>query len=153
MVTVISRTFQIGATRLSVSLTPADTLTHLLLGHAGVRAGVVGLETNVQAVLVGVMTHRPHRGVTWSGHGLSPTLTADNRTESPGHRGAVPPGREAAVLVSLPGPDCLISAPAVSNIGDALVPASHIVFIVVAGVAAPGVRQLVPRVPGPRGRR
>ena len=45
-------TSQIGATHLMVFLTPADALTHLLPGHAGVGAGVAGPTTNVLAVLV-----------------------------------------------------------------------------------------------------
>ena len=46
------RTSQFGATHLMVSLTLADAPTHLLPGHTGVGAGVVGLDTNVLAVLV-----------------------------------------------------------------------------------------------------
>ena len=51
-ITIRRRTFQVGATHLIVSLTPAEAPTHLLPGHAGVGAGVVGLATNVLAVLV-----------------------------------------------------------------------------------------------------
>ena len=70
------RTSQVGATHLMVSLTLADTLTHLIPGHAGVMAGVVGLMTNVLAVLVGVITLRPHRSVTGRGlGGFSPIVT------------------------------------------------------------------------------
>ena len=46
------RTSQVGSTHLMISLTPAEALTHLLPGHAGVRAGVVGLASKVLAVLV-----------------------------------------------------------------------------------------------------
>ena len=46
------RTSQVGATHLMVSLTPADAPTHLIPGHAGVRAGVVGLAIKVLAVLI-----------------------------------------------------------------------------------------------------
>ena len=46
------RTSQIRATHLMVSLTPAEAPTHLLPGHAGVGAGIVGLASNVLAVLV-----------------------------------------------------------------------------------------------------
>ena len=57
------------------------------------------------------------------------------------------------MLVSLHGLDCFIPALTVITAADALVPASHIgALSVVAGVSAPGVRQLVPQVPGPRGR-
>ena len=49
---ILGRTSQIGATRLIVSLTPADALTHVLPGYAGVGAGVVCLATNDQTVLV-----------------------------------------------------------------------------------------------------
>ena len=51
-VTIPKRTSQVGATHLMVSLTPADAPTHLLPGHTGVGAGVVGLVTDVLAVLV-----------------------------------------------------------------------------------------------------
>ena len=46
------RTSQIRAAHLMFSLTLTEAPTHLLPGHAGVGAGVVGLATNVLAVLV-----------------------------------------------------------------------------------------------------
>ena len=65
-----------------VSLTPTDAPTHLLPGHAGVRAGVVRPLTNDQAVLGGIITTLSHRGVTGKGRGLGqlPTLTAVSST-------------------------------------------------------------------------
>ena len=70
----IQRTSEIGVAHLMVTLTMTDAPTHGLPGHAGVGAGVVGLVTNVQAVLVGIIT--THRDVTRRGHGQLPTLTA-----------------------------------------------------------------------------
>ena len=61
-----------------VSLTMTDAPTHGLPGHAGVGAGVVGLFTNDQAVLVGIIT--PHRDVTWRRLGQLPTLSAASIT-------------------------------------------------------------------------
>ena len=76
-VCVLRRTSQVGATHLMVSLTPADAPTHLLPGHARVGAGVVGLLTNVLAVLVGVITPWLYCGVTGRGHGHLPTFITD----------------------------------------------------------------------------
>ena len=118
--TIGRRTSQVGAAHLMVSLTPAETLTHLLPGHADVAAGVVGPETNVLAVLVGVKTPRPHRGVTGRGHGQLPTFTAASMTiRVPG---AGIPGLEAALLIIGGGTR---SAVTVVTQPDALIPAHY----------------------------
>ena len=54
VVTIIipRRTSEIWAAHLMVSLTMTDTPAHGLPVHAGVRAGVVGVLTNDQAVLI-----------------------------------------------------------------------------------------------------
>ena len=105
IVIILRRTSQVGATHLMVSLTPADAPTHLLPGHAGVGAGVVGLVTNVLAVLVGVITPWPHRGVTGRGLGQLPTFTAASPTITICAAAAGLPGLEAAVLISGVGPE------------------------------------------------
>ena len=73
-INILWRTSEIGAAHLMVSLTVTEAPTHGLPVHAGVGAGVVGLLTNVQAVLVGIIT--PLCDVTGRGHGELPTLTA-----------------------------------------------------------------------------
>ena len=137
--------------------TPANSAAHIPPGDAGVGASEVGLGTEHIAHLVRVVTRQGAGGVfTWTGHGLSPTFTADCTitSSSPGLPSAASPGREAAVLVSGQGLECLTSALTVSMYTvDALVPASYIAASVVAGVAASVVRQLVPRVSGPRSHR
>ena len=148
-----------------IALTPAHSAAHFLPRDAGLGASEVGMVTDLIAHLVRVVTRQGAGGVfAWTGHGLSPTFTADciiyciSVIVSPGIPGAAPPRREAAVLVSELGLERLTSALTVTLVGETLVPASHIVVIstavsVDAGVAAPGVRQLVPRVSGPRSRR
>ena len=97
------RTSQVWATHLMVSLTPADAPTHLLPGYAGIGAGVVGLLTNVQAVLVGIIT--PPSDVTGRGLGQLPTLSADSTTIRV--KGAALP---AAVIITIEGSDPVRSA-------------------------------------------
>ena len=130
-----------------IPLTPAHSAAHVLPGDAGVGASEVGLVTDKLAILVRVVTSRSGGGVyTWSGHRLSHTFTADSYIPiSRGLSGAVPPGWEAAVLVSVPGIECLISALTGSHPPDALVSTSYIVASVFTDVAALGVRQLGPR--------
>ena len=107
----------------------------------------VGLATEILAILVCVVTGQVAIGVLTSrGHGQRPTFIADCIAHI---TGAASPGREAAVLVSELGPECLISTLTVTIRTDALVPASRIVPIVIAGVGPLNVRQIVPRVPGP----
>ena len=131
------RTSQVGATHLMVSLTPADAPTHLLPRHAGVGAGVVGLATNVLAVLVGVITSRPHRGVTGRGHRHIPTATADSIS------GAAFTRVKAAVLISVERIKPFRSAGTVTQ--EALIPTLDLETsvsvhppIVVAGVRVGG---------------
>ena len=97
-----------------VSLTPADAPTHLLPGHAGVIAGVVGRVTNELAVLVGVITPRPRRGVTCRGLGHLPTFIAVSITIRV--RGAALPGLEAAVLIRVVGVEVVSVRSAVTAI-------------------------------------
>ena len=113
------RTYEIGAAHLMVTLTVTDAPTHGLPGHAGVGASVVGLLTNVLAVLVGIIALHSHRGVTGRGLGQLPTLTADSiliRVQ-----GAALP---AAVVIIKDGLDCVGSAVTfVPILVDALIPA------------------------------
>ena len=131
------RTYQVGATHLMVSLTPAEALTHLLPGHAGVGAGVVGLVTNVYAVLVGVITSRPRGGVTGRGLGHPLTFTADYITIQVS--GAGLPGIKAALLIFIivvvVGVAVVAAVTYVILPDNALIPAhSPILLSVVAGV-------------------
>ena len=123
-----------GATHLKVSLTPADALTHLLPGHAGVGAGVVRLLTKVHAVLIGVITSRPHRGVTGKGHRQLPTFITDMVC------GAGVTGLEAAVLIRVVGPDAVSARSAVTPVilPDACIPAHLVPPSVSAGVGVGG---------------
>ena len=131
------RTSEVGATHLMVSLTPADAPAHVTQGHAGVRAGVVDLLTNVLAVLVGVITFE-HRAVTGSCHGQSSSFTAGcTYTISPLSAGL--PGWKAAVLVSLHGLEAIRSALTVSPIVDIFVPAFYIATIVFGAVGCSAV--------------
>ena len=144
------RTSQVGATLLMVSLTPADAPTHLLPGHAGVGAGVVGPASNVLAVLVGVITLLPrYRGVTGKGQGQLPTLIAESISLP---SVAALPGLEAAVLISVVGLELNISVTVVGRelfsfksavtvgiLPDALIPThDHILISVAAGVGVGG---------------
>ena len=60
--------------------------------------GLLGLKSDLFHIL--------RRNYTGTGHELSPTSGADCiiKSISPGLPGAAPPGWEAAVLVSVPGP-------------------------------------------------
>ena len=85
-----------------VTLTPADTLAHVLPGDTGVGvgAGVVGVFTNILTVLIRIVTLQGSIGVvTVRGHGQIPTFTADTNITLP-HvlLGAAPPRWDAAVL-------------------------------------------------------
>ena len=89
-----------GAAHLSVSLTMTDSPAHGLPGHACVWAGVVGLVTNDQAVLIGVITMQSHCTVTRRGLGQLPTSAADSiltSSSSTSLQGAV---LRAAVLIT-----------------------------------------------------
>ena len=122
------RTSQVGATHLMVSLTPAEALTHLLPGHAGVGAGVVGLLTNVLAVLVWVITSRPHRGVTGRGDGQLLTFTAAYSTMIIWVSGAGLPRLEATVHIIDVGPEPVsVRSVTVTPVIplNALIPAHH----------------------------
>ena len=116
------RTSQVGATNLMVSLTPADAQTHLVPGHAGVGAGVVGLASNVLAMFVGVITPRPFRGFTGRGHGLPPTFNAYSILIV--HVAGLP-GLEAALLISGVWVEVVVVSSAVTGVtpSDALIPA------------------------------
>ena len=129
-----------GTTHLMVSLTITDAPTHGLPGHAGVGAGVVGLATNVQAVLVRIIT--PHRDVTERGLGQLPTFTADSLTIQA--QGAALP---AAVLI-IEGIDSVRSAVTVILLHVvALIPAlGSILLSVGAGVGVAGERAASPAV-------
>ena len=139
-ISIPRRTSQIRATHLMVSLTPAVTPTHLLPGHAGVGAGIVGLVTNVLAVLICVITSRPHRGVTGRGYGQLPTFIAASITTRVS--GAGLPRLEAAVLIIKVGPDVVSVRSAVTVVisPDALIPAHGPVPLVsvVTGVGVGG---------------
>ena len=130
---ILGRTSQIWAAHLMISLTMADAPTHVLPGHAGVGAGVVGLVPNVLAVLVGVITPRSRRGVAGRGHGQRPTFFADSITIRV--RVAALPWLEAAVPIIIVGLEPVSSAIAVdSPQADALIPAHLGTSSVVAGV-------------------
>ena len=103
-----------------VSLTQAEAPTHLLPGHAGVGAGVVGLWTNVLAVLVRIITSRHRRGVT--GRGLGHLLTFTAAWNTTRVSGAGIPGLEATVHIRGVGLDVARSA-VTPNPADALIPA------------------------------
>ena len=120
---ILRRTSQVGSTHLMVSLTPADAPTHLLPGHAGVGAGVVGLLTNVLAVFVGVITLRPHLGVTGRGLGQLLTFTAMSKTILVCDAGL--PRLKAAVLITGSHMEVVSvrSAVTAANQPDALIPA------------------------------
>ena len=139
-VSIPRRTSQVRAAHLLVPLTPAEALTHFLPGHAGVIAGVVGLVTNVLAVLIGVITLRLHRGVTSRGLGQLPTFTALSSTQCP-DPGTGLPGIDAAVLicVGLEGVSETVRS-AVTGVTrpDAQIPA-HGPLSVVTGVGVGGV--------------
>ena len=129
-----------GAAHLMVSLTMTDAPTHGLPGHAGVGAGVVGLVTNVQAVLVGIITL--HCGVTVRGYGQLPTFSAVSPKITV--QGAALPA--AVGLIIQAGSDFVRSASRVRSAvtpvspADALIPA-HLSLSVVAGVGAVGVAE------------
>ena len=133
-----------------IALTPTHAAAHILPVNAGLGASEVGPGTDLIAHLVRIVTRQGAGGVcAWTGHGLSPTFSADCIIPSPG-LGAAPPGREAAVLVSVPGPECLIPTLTVSQPVDALVPASHIVAVsVAAGISAPVSASSSPESPAP----
>ena len=110
-----------GATHLMISLTMTDAPTHGLPGHAGVGAGVVGLVTNGQTVLVRIIATHSHCGVTWRGLGQLPTFSIF----------------PAAVVFIIVGIDFSVrSAVTGSTPAYALIPA-HGSLSVVAGVIVP----------------
>ena len=129
-VIIPGRTSEIGAAHLMVSLTMTDAPTHGLPGHAGVGAGVVGLVTNVQAVLVGIIT--THRDVTERGLGQLPTFTAAYITIRV--QGAALPAAVGAKIKE--GIDSVRSAVTVTPV-VARIPA-HGSLSVVAGVGVAG---------------
>ena len=123
-----------------VSLTPADAPTHLLPGHAGVIAGVVGRVTNELAVLVGVITLRPRRGVTCRGLGHLPTFTADSTTIPVSCAAITRIEAALLIIVSGVGPEPVSVRSAGTEVtppGDTLIPA-HGLIPVVAGVRVGG---------------
>ena len=124
-----------GAAHLMVSLTMTDASTHGLPGHAGVGAGVVGLATNVLAVLVGIIT--THRDVTLRGLGQPPTLSAASSTIRV--QGAALP--TAVWLIIKEGIESVRSAVTVVSL-NALIPAHGSPPCVAAGVGVAGDRRV-----------
>ena len=128
-----------------VSLTPADSPTHLLPGHAGVGAGVVGLATNVLAVLVGVVTSHSGRTITRSGNGQHRTLNAHSINR---FLVTASPWRKAALHILIERLYCVRSAVTWKTLIEAQIPA-HDLISVVAGIRVGGHRDVVTQVSCP----
>ena len=135
-----------------VTLAMTDAPTHGLPGHTGFGAGVVGLVTNDQAVLVGIIATHSHRGVTGRGHGQLPTLSAVSfnpfaplpfmniADRNISAQGAAFPAAVNIIFVVIEGPegvsDIVSSAVTVVIPADAQIPTHLFVVVSIPGVVA-----------------